>query len=486
LNEKINYLKYLNIVSLIGFIYFVVLNILGFFNKLNFRHLHIDERIVIMNPVINVYQKIDYYSRFVDVEPEFLKNILIVVSEIVLGGTLDYGRLYKNLFILLAGPFSLISYESVIVVARLTQFSIVIFLLLYFSKYFIKKELRFIFILLSLGMPGAYYIIQNPKPDSLSLLFFIIGLKKIIVDQKLNPGFLYFGISIGIKIITIIPIFIFGLTLIYPLKKIQTVTHLFTSFSRIFIGFVIAQPALLLPIPRIYKRVYYDISNASNINFQIQNFEKWMLQLAQEFYLNSYFFYFLVFYSFLFLMYEIKVNKKIINIYFLLIFIVMFFFICFNVQRTWTYFLFIPYFFLLAFLFQLDKFKNIFKIIFISAFMLIGINGLVLHNNKAFNSGYVVDEYKDSSFFGAIEFIDSQYNIKKLNYKKIYWDPDYYFPGRGIDYFSDFIVLENWESEYGLEPLKRNVDFIVTTKIYENISSTSSIKFGELYVYFNN
>lgn len=485
MKKKINYLKFFDKISLIGFIYFIVLNVLGFFNKLSFRHLHIDERIVIMNPVINVYQKIDFYSRFTEVEPEFIKNILIVISELVLGGTLDYGRLYKNLFVLIAGPFSLISYELVVIVARLTQFSIVIFLLLYFTKYFIKKELRFIFIILSLGLPGAYYIIQNPKPDSLALLFFIIGLKKIHVDQKLNLGLIYFGMSIGVKIITIIPIFIFGLILIYPLKKIQTLGYLLVSLSRIFIGVVIAQPALLLPISRIYKRVYYDISNASNINFQIENFEKWILQLVKEFDLSSYFFYFVLFYSFLLLVYKIKANKKDINTYFLIIYLVMFLFICFNVERTWTYFLFIPYFFLLAFLFQLENYKNINILIFISAFVLIGMSGLLLHNNKAFNSGYVVDEYKDSSFTGAIEFIDRQYNIKNLKYNKIYWDPDYYFPGRGIDYFSDFIVLENWESEYGLQPLKRNVDFIVTTKMYENTISTSSVKFGDLYVYFN-
>ena len=77
--KNFNFIKIINRVSLTGIIYLIIINIQSFFNQTTYRHLHIDERLVVLNPIINVYQVNDFYSRFQDLAPSLLKNILILV-----------------------------------------------------------------------------------------------------------------------------------------------------------------------------------------------------------------------------------------------------------------------------------------------------------------------------------------------------------------------------------------------------------------------
>ena len=166
-------------------------NILSFFNQIQYRHLHVDERLVVINPILNVYFQVDIYDRFSEITPVFIKNLLVIISEMILGGTLDYGRIYNNLYIVAAGPLSIFNFEVVVIFGRLIQFVIFLYSLIYISKYFLRESSRPLFILLAFGLPGAYFIVQNPKPDSLAILFLMIGLRYALLNENYRKSFIF-------------------------------------------------------------------------------------------------------------------------------------------------------------------------------------------------------------------------------------------------------------------------------------------------------
>ena len=187
--KQLNYLKLLNFLAISIVFYFVIQNILSFFNQIQYRHLHVDERLVVINPILNVYFQVDIYDRFSEITPVFLKNLLVIISEMILGGTLDYGRIYNNLYIVAAGPLSIFNFEVVVIFGRLIQFVIFLYSLIYISKYFLRESSRSLFILLAFGLPGAYFIVQNPKPDSLAILFLMIGLRYAFLNENYRKSF---------------------------------------------------------------------------------------------------------------------------------------------------------------------------------------------------------------------------------------------------------------------------------------------------------
>ena len=489
LNQKNSViLKILNYLSICLLLYFISQNILSFFNQTQYRHLHVDERLVVINPIINVYNQIDILDRFSNITPLFLKSILIIASEMVLGGTLDYGRIYNNLFILLVGPFSFYNFETTIILGRLIQLFIFIYSLFFTSKHFLRKDLRLLFILLSLGLPGAYYILQNPKPDSLAILFFIIGIKYAFINENYRKTFIFIGLSIGTKIITLLPGFILGLYLIFPLRKIKTIKKAIELVLLTFFGILIAQPALFLPLPRIYNRIFSAISGSSSYDqeqfflLNFDNYKSWINQLSNEHSVSRIFFSILFVVVLIMLIENFYKNSNLVNSYFLLASISMIVFITFNVQRTWNYYLYIPFLFMLIYLFRLENMKLL-NIFFGLTILVISVGGLFLHNDKAVNSYFEIDETKDLSLDKAISYIDNQYSKNEFSFKKVYWDPDYYFPGKNIDYFYDFLVIENWEEEKQTFPLNEKVDFIVSTKVFYTEDNIKVSQHGDLYVY---
>ena len=81
--------------------YFLFLNLKGSLEQVSYHVLHIDERQVI-DSILNVFQINDEFGRFDSVENEVLKKILIVLGELIIGGNLDFGRLWNNLFVFIA------------------------------------------------------------------------------------------------------------------------------------------------------------------------------------------------------------------------------------------------------------------------------------------------------------------------------------------------------------------------------------------------
>ena len=98
------------------------------------------------------------------------------------------------------------------------------------------------------------------------MLFLLISFKKIFKDEKYNLGFLFIGIAIGLKIIAVVPAIVLGLYLIYPLRKIDKLKDIFKINFYTIIGLIIAQPALLIPHPKIYSRIISANIHASRYN----------------------------------------------------------------------------------------------------------------------------------------------------------------------------------------------------------------------------
>jgi hypothetical protein len=377
-------------------------------------------------------------------------------------------------------------------VGRIVQLGIFFFAVLYLSRNFLEQKYQFIFVLLSMGLPGAYYIFQNPKPDSLAILFLAFGLKKVLKDENYNKGFFLLGISIGAKIITLIPAFILGVYLIYPLKKLNTIKSISKVVVGTILGIFIAQPALFLPLPRVYSKIFSAIKSSSTYGqgsfFKIDtiNYMNWVNELSNELNISSIVFTVIFIASFIIMSLNFFRNLNLLDNYFLVASTVMIIFITFNVERTWNYYLYIPFLFYLIYIVRSLHQRQVLALTFCITIIYISIGGLFVHNEKAINSAFTINNLQEESFTGAIRYLDDNYELRDYEFKKAYWDSDYYFPGKNIDYFTDFQVIENWEREKEEDPLFDTVDFIVTKSLFTVKSDIKVSQFGELFVYEKN
>jgi hypothetical protein len=487
---SVNTKRIFNALTLLLVGYFLFLNLKGSLEQVSYHVIHIDERQVI-DSILNVFQINDEFGRFNTVESENLKKILIILSELFIGGNLDFGRLWNNIFVFIAGPFYFISTELIIISERLVQISFFYISIIYFTYNFIDNKKAPLFLLASFSVPGAYYIIENPKPDSLLILFLLISFKKIFKDESYNLGFLFIGIAIGLKIIAIVPAIILGLYLIYPLRKINKLKDIFKINFYTIVGLIIAQPALLIPHPKIYSRIISANIHASRYNqekflsLNFDNLQNWFVALSK--YYNLY----TVFFG---LLYVVVLNEILQNLfreknkeinYYLISFFITSFFILLNVERIWIYYLYVPTLFLLFYIFSLSEIKNFSSRILAVLLIIMSLSGLNTHYEKITNTYFAIDEIKEGTMFETIAFIQDEYLVGNKVYSVVYWDPDFYFPRQGVTYEYEFKVLENWEEGIQLQPLYSKVDFIVTKnkfKITDNRIKEQNI--GDLNIYF--
>lgn len=460
--------------------YFLFLNLKGSLQQVSYHVLHIDERQVI-DSVLNVFQINDEFQRFESVENKSLKKLLIILGELVVGGNLDFGRLWNNIFVFIAGPFYFISTDLVIVTGRIIQASFFYISIIYFAYNFLEKEKIPIFLLASFSIPGAYYIIENPKPDSLVILFLLISFKKIFKDEKYDLGFLFIGIAIGLKIIAVVPAVVLGLYLIYPLKKLSKLKDIIKVNFYTLIGLIIAQPALLIPHPKIYSRIISANIGASRYNqekflsFDFDILQNWFVELS-NYYNLSFVFFILLYLAVLNEIIQNFLNKRYVVInYYLVSFVISSCFILINVERIWIYYLCIPSIFLLFYIFTLDDAKKFSTRLLAVLLLIFSLNGLNTHFEKISNSYFSIDEVQEKTMYETIAFIQNEYFARESVYNVVYWDPDFYFPRQGVTYKGDFKVLENWNGEMQLQPLFSEVDFIVT----KNKFKIEDINIGE-------
>lgn len=472
--------KLFNSLLWILIVYFLFLNLKGSLQQVSYHVLHIDERQVI-DSVLNVFQINDEFQRFEFVQNKSLKKLLIILGELIVGGNLDFGRLWNNIFVFIAGPFYFINTDLVIVTGRIIQASFFYISIIYFAYNFLEKEKIPIFLLASFSIPGAYYIIENPKPDSLVILFLLISFKKIFKDEKYDLGFLFIGIAIGLKIIAIVPAVVLGLYLIYPLKKLSKLKDIIKVNFYTLIGLIIAQPALLIPHPKIYSRIISAIIGASRYNqekflsFDFVILQNWVVEIS-DYYNLSFVFFILLYLAVLNEIIQNFLNKRYLVInYYLVSFVISSWFILINVERIWIYYLCIPSIFLLLYIFALDDAKKFSTRLLAVLLLIFSLNGLNTHFGKISNSYFSIDEVQEKTMYETIAFIQNEYFAKESVYSVIYWDPDLYFPRQGVTYKGDFKVLENWNGEMQLQPLFSEVDFIVT----KNKFKIEDINIGE-------
>ena len=158
---RINLKRIFNFILFISFGYFLYLNVKGAFQQISYHHLHIDERQVI-ETVLNVFQVTDQFNRFESISNNFFKSILTILGEILIGGNLDFGRLYKNIFVFFAGPFYFLDTTAVIIVERFIQISFFYASIIYFSIHFVNKDKNLFFMIFFFSISLAYYIIEDP------------------------------------------------------------------------------------------------------------------------------------------------------------------------------------------------------------------------------------------------------------------------------------------------------------------------------------
>jgi hypothetical protein len=258
------------------------------------------------------------------------------------------------------------------------------------------------------------------------------------------------------------------------------------------LGIFIAQPALFLPLPRVYSKIFSAIKSSSTYGqgsfFKIDtiNYMNWVNELSNELNISSIVFTVIFIASFIIMSLNFFRNLNLLDNYFLVASTVMIIFITFNVERTWNYYLYIPFLFYLIYIVRSLHQRQVLSLTFCITIIYISIGGLFVHNEKAINSAFTINNLQEESFTGAIRYLDDNYELRDYEFKKAYWDSDYYFPGKNIDYFTDFQVIENWEREKEEDPLFDTVDFIVTKSLFTVKSDIKVSQFGELFVYEKN
>ena len=485
-------LKYISYLSLIIISFLLILNLKNIFFKLDYIYLHVDERQLI-DDIYNVFFLNDEFNRFIRIENNFFRNVLILISELIIGGNLDYGRLWNNIFVLICAPFFLFSNTAPIIVERIVVILLLYSSIYYFGKNFISKKIQNVFILFCFSIPGIFVVFDPPKPDVLILLTLFIGFRYLINDKNLRVGFMFLGISIGIKLTSLLPALILGVYLIYPLKKINTIKKILNSIMYTFVGILIAQPALLIPYPPIFKRIISQVKAAVLYDQKgldsalLSSFSDWIGSIEYFYSINGY----ILVVFFALLIFELVNNfRNRINLeesYFLLTFCLLTLFHMLFISRVWIYYLLIPFLFLNCYFFLIlpkDKSK-LTKFIF-SFYVIVSISGLMTNINSQFNYGFVENVSWTNNLNKSIEFIYYKYSEENTSYKYklVYWDTDYYFPKKSLTYESDFRVLENWEKDTKLDPLNTNVDFIVTREQFDITNNYKVEKIGDLNIYY--
>jgi len=376
-----------------------------------------------------------------------------------------------------------------LIFSRFIQAALFYFSLFMISKLFLTKKYFYLFPLVCLSLPQSFYIIQNPKPDTMMILFFFMGLF-LFNNRKSILGMFLIGVSIGIKIISLVPTFLLILYFIFVKKDYGKKLELLKILLFVVIGIFVAQPAILIPNAAIYKRMFKSLLSASTygqtsfFNLNTEYFSNWINELVSYFNFSKFLFYIFLIIVFVEIILNLLQKNLLFESYLLISFYCLFILITFFVSRVWLYYLVFPFIFLVLYIFLTIK-KNSYSTNLLKVVLVwFSIFGLVNFSNNL--STYMeVNKAWEDSFNKAINYIESEYQNNNGYENIVLWDPDFYFPRIGIHYHGDFLVLENWDFSNELTGLvNREVGFIVTRKNFKLNNELRIKKFGELNVYF--
>ena len=216
------------------------------------------------------------------------------------------------------------------------------------------------------------------------------------------------------------------------MRKINKLKDIFKVNFYTIIGLIIAQPALLIPSPKIYSRIISANIQASRYNqekflsLNFDNLQIWFVELSKYYNLDTVFFGLL----YLIVLNEILQNllrkrNKEIN-YYLVSFVITSFFILLNVERIWIYYLYVPTLFLLFYIFSLSEIKNFSSRLLTVLLLIISLSGLNTHYEKISNTYFAIDLIKEATMFETIAFIRINIWLKKV-FIILFTGSDYYF-----------------------------------------------------------
>ena len=479
------FLPQINAISFIGLLYLIFRFIFVAFFQNSYEVLHIDERIII-NDIYNVWNLDNEFNRYPNVENDLIKNIYLVITEFAYGGDLRYGRIWSNIFIIFLGPFSLFGDQTLITAVRIFTITIYFISINLLINLYLNKNLRWFYCLIFYTIPGVLYFNSVPKPDPFVIFFISIALY-YLNEKKYNKSIMFFGIATGVKIVGIFALLLAIIYLLYTKK----ITSNFKSIGRAlfysWLGFVIANPVLILPpisignLPNFYS-VYYKWIDSQSLydqerRFSFDYFQNWLETLSIHFsygFIRSEVFSILMILFFLYFIFKLISYEK-INIGFIsLIGLTHCIFIIISVQRQWILYLnysFIFIFLGLLYFLNLKKYRYIYSILF---FLIIVPNGLIKTNSSLAARDTSISK-EISSINMVVDRLEDLYENKETKFNVVYWDPSIGMPRNNVTFQGQFDVRENWEG-HDLDYILEFSDFYVTKN---DLNSDKYNKFAE-------
>ena len=489
------FLIYINYFSLIILIY-VILRLLFIAFFLNsYELLFTDERIII-NDIYNVWNLDNEFDRYGNVDNQVLKNFLLVITEIVYGGDLRYGRIWSNIFIFLLGPLSLINDQVLVTSVRIFTIFVYFISINLLINLFLDKNLKWFYLLVFYSIPGAFYFNIVPKPDPFVILFIAFAFLAI-KKENFNWALFLLGVATGVKIVGIFALALVIVYLILTNKIKVKISSFFKILLLPWLGLIFANPILLIPplnigsLPNFYK-IYYNWINSQSLYGQEERFnfnyltlwsDSISLQFSFNLLKNSFFIFFLMIIV-LYVALQLAKNKQYLILTIMTIGISHLLFIFLSVERQWLMYLNFSFIFifigLIFFITNTSKRKYLLIIFLFFTVIPTGIYNL----NDSFSTKNLDDTTDIQDIELVINKINNLYKLKSNSFNIVYWDPQYGMARNNVTHIGSFEIKEHWEYNNLNDTLQKS-DFYVTKVSIPNNDFDIDIV-GEYFIYYRN
>ena len=489
----------------VGLLIFYIFNNLK--NKI-YEILFIDERLLI-DDIYNVWLIEDVYNRFSNISNQSIKNILIIFIEFAYGGDLRYGRLWSNIFTIIAGPTIFISDTVVIIFSRIINSLLFFFGAYFLSKNLVDRKYLWISVFTIYSFSQVEILHRVPKPEPMVIIFLAIGLKYLL-SKKYYLSIFFMGIASFLKINAIV-IFFFIWIFIFFHSNINKLRLIINSIFITIGSLLVVNPILIIPplkigsinIPNFYK-VYFNWlttqgSNADQIIFNISYASGWIENFSNFYqFPNKYLFLFAITIILGSAVKSIVKSPDSLSKYLLIIFCFYVLFYFFFLERVWTRYLHLPLALLLiAYLRTLStKNKNYIPVTIIFLFALVGnISNMDRYlNDTTFFMNERLDYVDVITQKDAENLVNEVVNEIKLIYEKnnhlnknlVYWHPDLIMPRNKVTYDEEFYVREYWGDKDKVSFAIEEADVLVTYTDYTITDNVVKTQIKNFYIYYLN
>lgn len=468
----------------------------------NYALLFIDERLLI-DDIYNVWLLEDIFVRYANIENKFLKNLLIILTEISYGGDLRYGRLFSNIYTLLIGPLTMISHQLVISFSRIFNLIFLILAFFIFSKNFINEKFYWKSLLILFSLPGAELLLRIPKPEAISITF--VTTSFYFLKKNKNFKAIYFALLASFLKVNYFPVFLFTFFFIFLNENRKLIFILKTSILSFF-AMVTVNPILILPpiklsfieLPNFYKiYISWIVSQGSygqETIFNLNYMSNWVSTLSKFYSLNIFLVFVLLFLIFSFLISslskEIKLDDRVSKVMLCSALFYLLFYLFF-IERQFIWYLFTPFMFIfLYYLKEFDyfsKFKNMYFLIILFLFLGFASNLSTFNKEKNFTANFKAGYENIISESDAINLVEEVLlEVEKIYIEKdyensiVYWDPELFIPRNKVTYDKNFYVREFWGNQ---NEVFENANIFVTNKNL-NFEGVSRKKVKNYIIYF--